>query len=86
MITRQNRRAAVLTRIETAADVQLHMTQLELDEDVCEVVLHVYDVVLKNFIAKRILLGISQGLEPRAPSIPPIVAEPAPKQLDPTIT
>jgi hypothetical protein len=60
---KQNKRAAILTKIETDADIQLHLTELELDEDVCEVVLHVYDETLNNFVAKRILLGISDSSE-----------------------
>lgn len=55
----QQDEAALLTRLETGTDLQVHVTELELDEDVWEVVLHVYDETLKNFISKSILLSIS---------------------------
>lgn len=58
-----------LSRLETGPEVQLYLTELEVDEGVVEVVLHVFDVTLQNFIAKRISLGIHAAAAP--PAMPP---------------
>lgn len=55
---KQNSRAAVFIKLETELDVQVYVAELELDEGVQEVVLHVFDATLQNFVAKRIALNI----------------------------
>lgn len=75
---KQERRAAKLIRLETEPDVQVYLTELEVDEGVVEVVLHVFDETLQNFIAKRILLGINVV---EAPPEPPAEAPPAEEPL-----
>lgn len=64
---KQNRKAAVLIKLETELDVQVHVAELELDEGIHEVVLHVFDETLQNFIAKRIALNIHATETPFAP-------------------
>jgi hypothetical protein len=68
---KQERRPASLSRAVTGPDVQLYLTELVVDEGVVEVVLHVFDETLQNFIAKRILLNIHAADTPPAmPAIP----------------
>jgi hypothetical protein len=56
---KQNSRAAVLIKLETELNVQVHVSELEVDEGVQEIVLQVFDETLQNFIAKRIALNIN---------------------------
>ncbi|MDQ3920043.1 MAG: hypothetical protein M3348_16380 [Acidobacteriota bacterium] len=77
---KQERRAAKLIRLETEPDVQVYLTELEVDEGVVEVVLHVFDETLQNFIAKRILLSINVV---EAPPEPPAEASPEPPAEEP---
>ena len=65
---KQNRRAAVLIKLDTEMDVQVYVAELEVDEGVQEVVLHVFDETLQNFVAKRIALNIHATETPLAPS------------------
>jgi hypothetical protein len=62
---KQESRPAELFKLATEPDVQVYLTELEVDEGVVEVVLQVFDETLQNFIAKRILLSI------HAPDAPP---------------
>jgi hypothetical protein len=55
---KQNSRAAVLIKLETDLNVQVHVAELEVDEGILEVVLQVFDETLQNFVAKRISLNI----------------------------
>jgi len=55
---KQERRAAVLFKLETEPDAQIYLAELELEEGVQEVVLHVFDETLQNFISARIALNI----------------------------
>lgn len=61
---KQNSRAAVLIKLETDLNVQVHVAELEVDEGLHEVVLHVFDETLQNFIAKRISLNINATAPP----------------------
>jgi hypothetical protein len=63
----QNSEPAVLFKIETDLDAQVYLAELELDEGLHEVVFHVFDVTLKNFVAKRISLSIQAVETPFAP-------------------
>lgn len=67
--SRQEGTPAKLSRLETGLDVQLHLAELEVDEGTVEVVLHVFDETLQNFIAKRILLNVQAADSP--PGHPP---------------
>ena len=55
---KQNSKPAVLFKIETDLDAQVYLAELELEEGLHEVVFHVFDVTLNNFVAKRISLNI----------------------------
>jgi|SRR6185369_5032142 len=58
---KQQMRAAEFFKIEVEPDAHVHVAELQLDEGVYEVALHVFDVTLKNFIAKRISINIRAG-------------------------
>ncbi|HKO95416.1 MAG TPA: hypothetical protein VJU86_00380 [Pyrinomonadaceae bacterium] len=64
---RQKRKPAVLIKLETDLNAQLHLAELELDEGLHEIVFHVFDETLRNFIAKRISLNIHAAETPFAP-------------------
>jgi hypothetical protein len=68
---KQESRPAKLFKLATEPDVQVYLAELEVDEGVVEVVLHVFDETLQNFIAKRILLSIHATNAPRARPAPP---------------
>lgn len=55
---KQQGRPAVLIKLATEQDVQIYLTELEVDDQLQEVVLQVFDATLQNFIAKRISLNI----------------------------
>ena len=63
----QNSEPAVLFKIEMDLDAQIYFAELELDEGLHEVVFHVFDVTLNNFVAKRISLNIRAAETPFAP-------------------
>ena len=64
---KQTSKAAVLIKLKTEPNVQVYLAELELEEGLQEVVFHVFDDTLQNFIAKRIVLNIHANQTPFAP-------------------
>ena len=64
---KQNSKAAVLIKLQTEPNVQVYLAELELEEGLQEVVFHVFDNTLQNFIAKRIVLNIYANETPFPP-------------------
>ena len=64
---KQKSMPAVLIKLETDPGVQVYFAELELEEGLHEVVLHVFDQTLQNFVAKRISLNIHAAEAPFAP-------------------
>jgi hypothetical protein len=58
----QQKTPAMLRKLETGSDLQLHYAELGLTENIWEIALHVHDDTLNNFISKRFTLGISEAL------------------------
>jgi len=65
---KQERRPAALFRLQAGPEVQLSSTELQVDEGPAEVVLHVFDETLRNFIARRILLTVHAAGTPAVPA------------------
>lgn len=55
---KQQKPAAQFFEIDTGLDAHVYLAELELDKGIYEVALHVVDVTLQNFIAKRISINI----------------------------